>query len=474
VVRAWQSDPIYNDPKAPKKLSDSDLTTVRAAVERAGTPMYVAVLPSTTDMTASRWLSELAVAANNSSLDPGTISLVYGSSFRGASVVESVADLATIAVNEEKANGAAAIIVRFIDDSAARIAGDATPVDAGTDATLPVDGTLPEGFPVDGSLPEGFSVDGSLPEGFSVDGSLSPFNSTPVNDGFGVLPWIIVLGGGAVLTAVGVGAVKAANASTRQGQADLAQLSTVMSEDVTSFGEQLAHFNMTDPRLDDAGRTDLQHALDSYARVSNMSLTNAATVQQMTSTLEEGRFALACVTARLEGQPLPQRRPPCFIDPRHGPSIADVMWAPDGGAVRSVPMCAADSIAISEGRQPIGREVPIDSSGRRVPYWQAGRAYQPYATGYYSSFGNVLPAMMVGTMLGSTFSHGGYSGSAFNSGDRNDSSIFGGGGSSGGSSGGGWSGGDFGGGGSSGGGWSGGDFGGGGSGGGDIGGGGDF
>ena len=43
VVRAWQSDPIYNDPMAPKKLSDSDLTTVRAAVERAGTPMYVAV-----------------------------------------------------------------------------------------------------------------------------------------------------------------------------------------------------------------------------------------------------------------------------------------------------------------------------------------------------------------------------------------------------------------------------------------------
>ncbi len=399
VAQAWKTDPIFNDPAAPKVLNDSDITSVRAAVERAGTPMYVAVLPSTSDKAADQWLSALASSASKSSLAPGTISLVYGNSFRGGSSLAPVSDLATKAVNEEKSAGTAAILVRFIDDAAARIT----------------------------------STSGNSSTGGSSGGSSA-------------LLWVLLLGGGAAATAVGVGVARSSKAKAKVRAEELARLTTVLNEDVTSYGEQLVGVNMSDPRLDDAGRADLQTALDSYSRASTdtAAMQSPADVQRVTSTLEEGRFALACVTARLGGQPLPERRAPCFVDPRHGPSTSDVTWAPDGGAARSVPMCAADAIAVSEGRQPLGREVPVDDSGRRVPYWQAGRSYGPYATGYYSSFGDILPAMMIGTMLGSAMSSPNYN---MGMGDS-------------GAGGGGWGGGDFGGGG--GGGWGAGDFGGGG------------
>jgi hypothetical protein len=88
------------------------------------------------------------------------------------------------------------------------------------------------------------------------------------------------------------------------------------------------------------------------------------------------------------------------MDPRHGPSTQDVMWAPEGGTPRSVPVCQACAVEIADGRTPAAREVPVGAGSARVPYWQAGPQYGGYAGGYYSSFGNVLPAFLLGTMLG--------------------------------------------------------------------------
>ncbi|MEU1307105.1 hypothetical protein ABZ443_46500, partial [Streptomyces shenzhenensis] len=45
-----------------------------------------------------------------------------------------------------------------------------------------------------------------------------------------------------------------------------------------------------------------------------------------------GRASLAQLSARRAGRPLPARRPPCFFDPRHGPSVTDAGWTPPGGA----------------------------------------------------------------------------------------------------------------------------------------------
>jgi hypothetical protein len=38
--------------------------------------------------------------------------------------------------------------------------------------------------------------------------------------------------------------------------------------------------------------------------------------------------------ARPDGYQPRERRPPCFFDPRDGPSVRSVPWAPPGGAPR--------------------------------------------------------------------------------------------------------------------------------------------
>ena len=100
--------------------------------------------------------------------------------------------------------------------------------------------------------------------------------------------------------------------------------------------------------------------------------------------------------ARLAGEPLPTRRPPCFFDPRHGLSVEDVDWAPSGGAVRQVPACALDAERVKVGADPDVRQVMVGS--RRVPYWEGGRAYRPYAQGYFGGF-TFLDWMFMGFMF---------------------------------------------------------------------------
>jgi hypothetical protein len=109
---------------------------------------------------------------------------------------------------------------------------------------------------------------------------------------------------------------------------------------------------------------------------------------------------MACAKALLEGRPLPERRPPCFFDPRHGPSTEDVEWAPPGGTPRPVPACAADALRIKEGFQPHGRQVTVD--GRPTDYWNAPRHYGPWAGGYFNGFGGggLLQTLLVGSALG--------------------------------------------------------------------------
>ncbi|NEC78763.1 hypothetical protein G3I38_05745, partial [Streptomyces sp. SID7958] len=82
--------------------------------------------------------------------------------------------------------------------------------------------------------------------------------------------------------------------------------------------------------------------------------------------------------------------------PRHGPSVADARWTPPGGAAREVPVCAADRARLSDGLDPVVREV--DTEYGRRPYWEAGPAYGPWAGGYFG--GGLLPGLLVGTMLG--------------------------------------------------------------------------
>jgi hypothetical protein len=106
-------------------------------------------------------------------------------------------------------------------------------------------------------------------------------------------------------------------------------------------------------------------------------------VSTITDTLSTGRYALACVQARVAGVELPELRSPCFFNPQHGPSVADVVWTTSRYGTRTVPACAQDSARLAARQQPELRTVTIGS--RTVPYWEAGAAFAPYSRGYFAA-----------------------------------------------------------------------------------------
>ncbi len=138
-------------------------------------------------------------------------------------------------------------------------------------------------------------------------------------------------------------------------------------EDVTRFGEELQALDVTGGTLDAAARQDYERALDSYehAKQSLAAVTRPDEVRFVTEILEEGRYAVACLRARVAGQPLPAKRPPCFFNPSHGPSTQNVEWAQQGQRRSSAPSRPAPRTpsACSPARRPLHPH----RAGRRPP-----------------------------------------------------------------------------------------------------------
>ncbi|MBV7699219.1 hypothetical protein [Streptomyces sp. TRM70350] len=351
VADALRESPVYVDPAASDVLSASDAEALADKIKDADKPVFVAVLPS--DYPKANLFQNLRTETGVT----GLYGIRLGDEFdaRADSSVLSRGAVSNLVTSVQGAGDAKAQLNDFVD-SALRNVG----------------GTAPS------SWSEGTG------EGLSTTG-------------------LITLG--AVLAAGGAGAYAIAHRNRRRHEeeqrAALEKLRVVVDEDITAFGEELDRldFHPAEPGADDTMRADYEHALDAYekAKAHMAAAQRPEDVRAVTQCLEDGRFSLVTLAARREGRPLPERRPPCFFDPRHGPSVADVTWTPMGGATREVPVCAADRVRLSDGQDPIIREVDT-ASGRR-PYWDAGPAYGPWAGGYFG--GGILPGLLVGTMLGS-------------------------------------------------------------------------
>jgi len=215
-----------------------------------------------------------------------------------------------------------------------------------------------------------------------------------------------------VLIALLVIAIAAAGLAVRRSkarelerqQAELAPVKKLVFEDVTALGMELQDLDedLAGRDLDKGTRADYQRALDAYesAKFSGDYMTKPEEVTNVTRILDDGRYAIACVRARAGGEPLPARRPACFFDPRHGMAVEDVLYAPPGGVERDVPACALDAERVKAGAEPDTRQVMVGSE--RVPYYQGGRAYAPYAAGYFGSFGP-MEWMFMGMLFGGGF-----------------------------------------------------------------------
>jgi hypothetical protein len=175
-------------------------------------------------------------------------------------------------------------------------------------------------------------------------------------------------------------------------------------DDLVALGEDIRGLDVDIQMagVSDEAKQRYEQALQAYQRASEVfdRAKRPEDLAPVSETLEEGRYAMAYTRALLEGRPPPERRPPCFFDPRHGPSTEDVQWAPPGGSPRPVPACAADALRVKEGFSPHGRQVSVD--GRPTDYWNAPRHYGPYAGGYFNGFGGggLLSTLLMGSALG--------------------------------------------------------------------------
>jgi hypothetical protein len=240
------------------------------------------------------------------------------------------------------------------------------------------------------------------------------------------MEWLLLLlaGGGG---AWGARRLSRRRATVRERRDELEGVSTLAGEDVTVFGEQLRRLDaqVGEHPLDADGRADYQRALDAYesAQRAVPRLRDPEEVTEVVGTLGDGRYALACVQARVAGLELPEQRVPCFFNPQHGPSARDVEWTTTRHGTRIVPACAQDAARLAARERPEVRTVTVGS--RTVPYWDAGAAYRPYSRGYFPVGASELRGASVAWVF---VESAGHTGGGFDHG-----------------AGGGWSGGDFGG-----------------------------
>ncbi len=403
AAAALKQGPVYVDPGAAGQLSKADADALAQKIKDADKPLFVAVLPASAQFPPNGLIDNLRAQTGAA----GLYAVRLGDRFDAGSdpAVMSPAAAQNLAASvRQPGAGAATELNDFVDQALPAMRGSAPATWGSVDTD--------EGVPVAGLV---------------------------------TLGAVVAAGGASAYAVVRRNRLR----KEAEERAALDKLRVVVDEDITAFGEELERldFRPAEPGADDAMRADYERALDAYDKAKSLmaSAAHPHDVRAVTEALDDGRYSLAVLSARRESRPLPERRPPCFFDPRHGPSTEDRAWTPTGGAARQVPVCAADAARLDDGLDPMARTV--DADGVRRPYWEAGPAYGPWAGGYYG--GGMLPGLLMGTVLGSMlatpayaseYGGGDFSGGDFSGGD------FGGGDFGGGDSGG-FGGGDFGGGG---------------------------
>jgi hypothetical protein len=141
AAEALRRDPVYVDPSAERALTETEADRLRDEIRSSGTPVFVAVLPADAgdaDDVVRRLLEETSLS--------GTYAAVVGDRFRAASTDLAGADeLATAAFQGAAADGAAAVLVRFVDEAAMASAGGPVPSASGDGTVRTDDGSGDEG-----------------------------------------------------------------------------------------------------------------------------------------------------------------------------------------------------------------------------------------------------------------------------------------------------------------------------------------
>ena len=370
AVAALQNDPVYVDPTAELAVSGAEQERLRETIDSAGAgPVYVAILPLAAEDETGGDPDGVIQAIHDGLRRPGTYAVVVGKHFRAGSegvLPPGIAGrLATQALDAHRGDGVTATLVDFVHRvAAAQRTGTAAPSPSGG--------------------------------GGGGDG-----NGQPSGGGGALIGLLVLAGGGFVAYRV--------IRQRRQTQAELAEVKAAAHDDLIALADDVQKLEQP-VEANPQAKHEYEEALADYEKASGAydRARRPQQLQNVAGALEEGRYHMAAAEALLAGLKPPERRPPCFFDPRHGPSSRDVEWAPPGGAARKVPVCEADAQAVEQGREPASREVT--ARGQRVPYWAAPPYFGPWAGGYFMPFGGMgfLSGLFVGELLGGAYGGWGY------------------------------------------------------------------
>lgn len=354
AVEALQSDSVYVEPGAENAISDSEAEALRRRIEDEGVNVKVAILPA--------GAGDAEALATGLREDVGApVAVVVGNRFRVAGP-QGLVDASRAAFEANSDEGVAAVLLDFVDRSA--------------------------------------SVEGG---GDGEEGGIGAGG-------------IILLG---AIGAGGVAILAARRRRRREEAAEFAEVKDNARDDLVALGDDIRalDLDMELPGVSPEAKADYEIAVGAYGRADQAwrLAQRPEDLEPVGAALEEGRWAMSSSRARLEGSEPPERRSPCFFDPRHGPSDREVEWAPYGGEPRMVPACEADAQRVERGDDPEAREVTV--GGQRMPYWAAGPMYAPFMGGFFGA--GILPGLMMGTFLGSVWDgpSGGVGGGDFGGGD---------------------------------------------------------
>jgi hypothetical protein len=408
AVASLSSDPVYVDPAARSVEPPAAEKRLENEILSGGDePIYVAVLPQSAASAAGGSADEVLREVANGVHRRGTYAVIVGRHFRAGST-----DLPK--------------------GKAAQLVGEAVKAKAP-------------------NVPAMLSDFVSRVTDYRRGGS----SSGGGGGGGGTSFWPIVV----VVALAGGGILYVRSRRSRKQSAALAEVKETANDDLVALASDVSDLDddVEAPTASPQAKDHYRRALDHYSK-ANASFDRARRpedMQAVTKQLADGRYEMESAKALLEGRPVPEKRPPCFFDPRHGTSVRDVWWTPPWGEAKQVPACARDAAAVERGEEPETRQVLV--GGRRTPFWNAPAYYGPWMGGYYGGFGGggLLSGLLIGSLLGSAWSApvaygGGYYGDGGGNAGGGDGGDFGGGWGDGGDFGGGGDlggGGDFGGGG---------------------------
>jgi len=362
-----RDDPLYVHPAARPTLSQPDQERIRARLALVGTPIFVAVLPGQALAEADGNANRLAAMVAASVGRPGTYLAVAGGEEGGGSNTLAQGAAAALARTSFRRNpDLAAATMDYI----ARV----------EDAAGTPPATAPPAQPPPGQED---------------------------TDGGTVLTVLLAVAG-----VVAVGVMLALTLENRSQQrtirsgAQFAEAKAVAKEDLDALVADLRNFSVDL----EADQTDRPQAVNQYTRAYEQlnraeddfeRARSPSDLASVSGALESGRFALTAARALFEGRDPPKRRPPCFFDTRHGPSVNDVGWEPPSGPPRPVPACAACVRQIAGGVQPQPRRVRAGL--RRVPFYDAPPHFESWFGGY---FGGAAADLVAGFPLGKALDDG--------------------------------------------------------------------